>query len=77
MKKIIENVKQKLTIDFLEEYLLNLGYSTKDLDLLEAVLHSSDQEPFSIDEITDKILHEICLTMMPIMEDLKNTYKNS
>ena len=75
MDRVLELLKQKLTEEYLTEYCLKCGYTTYDLAVLENVLSSTDQEPFSAEEISDKMVHEICMAMIPIMEDLKNSYE--
>jgi hypothetical protein len=75
MDEVVKLIKEKLTSDMLLEYCLRCGYSISDWTLLENVLASTDQEPFSAEEISNKIIQDICVNMIPIMDELKASYQ--
>ena len=75
MDEVLKLLKEKLSEEYIREYCYRCGYSDRELDVLEYVLASTDQEPFSAEEISDRFVHEICMSMIPIMEELKKAYK--
>ena len=76
MYTLMNAIKNKLTEDNLYEYLCKCGYD-REIGLLEDVLESTDQEPFNVEDLSEKLSAEIFRSMIPVMEELKMTYKKT